>query len=91
MPSERTEAVMVEGEAIPVNSYTRAVLGLPSLVTLKEDTEGDTMKVKIIRACNEWVEGDRPEVNADYGKQLIENGLAEEVTTSTTKKASAKS
>jgi hypothetical protein len=48
------------------------------------------MKVKIIRACNEWVEGDTPEVNAEYGKQLIENGLAEEVTTSTTKKAVAK-
>lgn len=36
------------------------------------------MKVRIIRACGQWVEGDEPEVNADYGKQLIENGLAEE-------------
>lgn len=89
--TERTEAVLVEGEAIPVNAYTAAVLGLPSLVTLKENTKGDTMKVKIIRACSEWVEGDTPEVNAEYGKQLIENGLAEEVTTSATKKAATKS
>lgn len=37
------------------------------------------MRVRIIRACNEWLEGDEPEVNAEYGRQLIANGLAEEV------------
>ena len=60
-------------------SVLPTLLGSPSLVTLKHDTEGPTMKVRITRACGEWVEGDEPEVNADYGKQLIENGLAEEV------------
>ncbi|MBA3511849.1 MAG: hypothetical protein H0T81_08090 [Sphingomonas sp.] len=48
------------------------------------------MKVRIIRACGEWLEGDEPEVNADYGKQLIENGLAEEVRAAS-KKAGTKS
>lgn len=36
------------------------------------------MKVRIVRACGDRLEGDEPEVNAEYGKQLMENGLAEE-------------
>jgi hypothetical protein len=68
----------VEGEPVPFSKRTLALLGSPSLVTLKHDTEGTTMKVRITRACGDWLEGDEPEVNADYGKQLIENGLAEE-------------
>lgn len=48
------------------------------------------MKVRIIRACGDWVEGDEPEVNAEYGKQLIENGPAEEVGSKPAGKKSAK-
>lgn len=75
----KIEAVVVTGEPVPESALDKALLGSPSLVTLKHDTEGDTMRVKIIRACNTWLEGDEPEVNADYGRQLIGNGLAEEV------------
>lgn len=77
--TERRTAVLVQGEPVPESAFDRALLGSPSLVTLKHDTEGETMKVRIIRACGAWIEGDTPEVNADYGKQLIANGLAEEV------------
>lgn len=77
--TDKVEAVVVTGEPVPESALDKALLGTPSLVTLKHDTEGDTMKVKIIRACNTWLEGDTPEVNADYGRQLIGNGLAEEV------------
>ena len=76
MPDRQT-SVLVEGEPVPESAFDRALLGSLSLVTLKHDTEGPTMKVRITRACGEWLEGDEPEVNADYGKQLIENGLAE--------------
>ena len=37
------------------------------------------MKVRILRACNTWLEGDEPEVHEEYGRQLIGHGLAEEV------------
>jgi hypothetical protein len=79
MSDDRIETVLVAGEPVPESAFDRALLGSPSLVTLKLDTEGPTMKIRIIRACGNWLEGDEPEVNADYGKQLIENGLAEEV------------
>ena len=89
---DRIETLVVEGEPVPESALDRALIGSPSLVTLKHDTEGPTMKVRIIRACGEWLEGDEPEVNADYGKQLIENGLAEEVgEKAASKRASAKS
>lgn len=88
--SERAETALVDGEPVPVSAVTRAVIGSPSLVTLKHDTEGQTMKVRIIRACGEWLEGDTPEVNADYGKQLIENGLAEEAGAKPAAKAKGK-
>ena len=77
--ADTIEAIEVEGEPVPISALTVVVLGSPSLVTLKHDTEGDAMKVRIIRACNHWIEGDEPEVNADYARQLIGNGLAEEV------------
>ncbi|HEU0045237.1 hypothetical protein [Sphingomonas sp.] len=77
--TDKVEAVVVTGEPVPESAFDMALLGTPSLVTLKHDTEGDTMKVRIIRACNTWLEGDTPEVNAHYGRQLIANGLAEEI------------
>lgn len=73
------EAIIVTGEPVPESDLDRALLGTPSLVTLKHNTEGDTMKVRIIRACGEWLDGDEPAINADYARQLIGNGLAEEV------------
>ena len=85
--TDKVEAVVVTGESVPESAFDMALLGTPSLVTLKHDTEGDTMKVKIIRACNPWLEGDTPEVNADYGHQLVGNGLAEEVQPGTAKLA----
>lgn len=77
--TDQVEAVMVTGEPVPESAFDRALLGTPSLVTLKHDTEGDKMKVRILRACNVWLEGDTPDVHADYARQLIGNGLAEEV------------
>ena len=77
--SEPIETALVEGEPVPASALALAITGNPSLVTLKHDTEGQPMKVLITRACGEWLEGDKPEVNADYGKQLIDNGLAEEI------------
>lgn len=74
----RIETAVVAGEPVPESAYDKALLGTPSLVTLKHDTEGETTKVRITRACGHWVEGDEPEVNADYGRQLIGNGLAVE-------------
>ncbi len=73
------EAIIVTGDPVPRSERDRALLGNPSLVTLKHDTEGDTMKVRIIRACGEWLEGEETAINADYARQLIGNGLAEEV------------
>lgn len=75
----QVEAVVVTGEPVPESALDKALLGTPSLVTLKHDTEGDTMKVRILRACNTWLEGDEPEVHEEYGRQLIGHGLAEEV------------
>lgn len=43
------------------------------------DTPGDTMEVRILRECSTWAEGDTPTVHAEYGRQLIENGLAEPI------------
>ena len=60
MPDDRIETVLVDGEPLPESEYDRAVIGSPSLVTLKHDTEGQTMKVRITRACGEWLEGDEP-------------------------------
>lgn len=73
----RPETVVVEVEAEPESEADILKLGSKSLVTLKTDTEGDTVKVRILRACNVWSEGDEPTVNAEYGRQLIESGLAE--------------
>lgn len=75
----RVESVVVTGEPVPESAYDQALLGTPSLVTLKHDTEGETMKVRITRACGHWVEGDEPAVNAEYARQLVGNGLAEEI------------
>lgn len=75
--TKRAETVIVTGVPVPGSAYDRALLGTPSLVTLKHDTPGPTIRIRILRACGEWVEGNEPEVNADYGRGLIENGLAE--------------
>lgn len=77
----RAETVSLEGEPVEEGALSRAVVGSPSLVTLKPNTPGQRMTVRIVRACGEWIEGDEPEVHADYGRGLIANGLAEEVLT----------
>jgi len=77
--TDKVEAVVVTGEPVPESAYDTALLGTPSLVTLKHDTEGKRMKVRILRACAHWIECDQSEVNAEYGRQLIGNGLAVEV------------
>lgn len=73
----RPETVIVEVEAEPESELDVALIGAKALVTLKHDTEGNTMRVRVLRECNVWVEGDTPTVNATYGDKLIENGLAE--------------
>lgn len=35
--------------------------------------------VHICPACGHWFKGDLPQVNAEYGRQLIGNGLAQDV------------
>ncbi|GGE21854.1 hypothetical protein GCM10011529_30600 [Polymorphobacter glacialis] len=60
--------MLLEAEPVPVSAFSIALTGKPSLVTLKHDTEGPTTTVRIVRACGEWVEGDEPEVHADYAR-----------------------
>lgn len=76
-PPPKVETVEVEVEAEPESEVDVALLGSKRKVTLKEHTEGDTVPVRILRACNRWVEGDEPTINATSGKQLVANGLAE--------------
>jgi hypothetical protein len=75
----RPETVMVEVEEEPESEVDVVVVGSKRTVTLKENTEGATVKVRILRACNRWIEGDEPTINAEYAGQLMENGLAEVV------------
>ncbi|NTZ44044.1 hypothetical protein G7A66_13340 [Altererythrobacter sp. SALINAS58] len=49
------------------------------------------MKIRITRANGSFLEGDEPTVEADYGKALIENGLAEEIKAQPKPKSKAKS
>jgi hypothetical protein len=37
-----------------------------------------TIKVRMMRACNHWFDGDGQEVDADYARQLVGNGFVEE-------------
>lgn len=73
MAKEATKA----GQEPQDSVYTRAILGDRSRTTLRHDSEGETMQVRIVRACGEWVEGDTLEINAEYASQLIGSGLAE--------------
>lgn len=73
--------VTVEVQAEPESQQDIALLGSVRTVTLKAHIEGDQMKVRILRACNVWREGDEPTVNAEYAAQLIGNGLADGKTT----------
>lgn len=72
----RPETVILNVEGEPESEADQLILGSKSLVTIKPNTPGDTMEVRILRACNTWTEGDTPTVHAEYGRQLIENGLA---------------
>lgn len=74
----RPETVMVDAEAEPESEGDKLLLGSKSLVTIKPDTPGETMRVRILRDCSTWAEGDTPTVHAEYGRQLVENGLAKE-------------
>lgn len=71
------ETVTLEVEAEPESETDIVLLGSKRKVTLKAHTEGDTVKVRLLRACNHWIDGDEPTINAEYAEQLIENGLAE--------------
>ncbi|WP_206675227.1 hypothetical protein [Alteripontixanthobacter muriae] len=53
--------------------------------------DGEQMKIRITRANGSFLEGDEPTVEADYGKALIENGLAEEIKAQPKPKSKAKS
>lgn len=75
----RPETVIVDAAPEPESEMDVALLGSKSLVTIKPDTPGDTMQVRILRACSKWAEGDTPTVHAEYGRQLVGNGLAEEM------------
>lgn len=64
----------------PANRITALIRGgVPGAVTIVPEDGGEQVKVRIIRANGSFVEGDEPTVAADYGKALIENGLAEPV------------
>ena len=75
----RPETVVIEVEVEPESAGDKLLLGSKSLVTIKPHTPGDRMEVRILRACNKWAEGNTPTVHAEYGRQLIENGLAEPI------------
>ena len=75
----RPETVTVEVEEEPESEVDVVLLGSKRKVTLKDHTDGDTVTVRILRACNRWIEGDEPTINAEYAEQLIENGLAEAI------------
>lgn len=75
----RSETVTVEVEAEPESEADVALLGSQRKVTLKAHTAGDTTKVRILRACNIWADGDEPTINAAYAAKLIANGLAETI------------
>ena len=72
--TDKVETALVEGEPVPISALTTALLGSPSLITLKHDTEGTTIKVRITRACGAWVEGDEPEVTLSTGSSLWRMG-----------------
>lgn len=73
------ETVTVEVEAEPESETDVALLGSRGKVTLKAHTAGDTTKVRILRACNIWADGDELTINTAYAAQLIVNGLAEAI------------
>ena len=78
-PQPRPETVIVDVEAEPESEIDAVLLGSKSLVTIKPGTPGDTVQVRILRACNTWAEGDTPNIHAEYGRQLVENGLAVDI------------
>lgn len=73
------DTVLLPASPVPESALTAALTGSYSLVTLKHETPGPTIRVRILRACGDWIEGDEPEVHADYGRGLIANGLADDL------------
>ena len=52
---------------------------LPRRDGLSPTAPGPTMEVRILRDCGRWQAGQTGSINADYGRQLVRNGLAEEL------------
>lgn len=52
---------------------------LPRRDGLSPTAPGPTMVVRILRECGRWRAGQTGSINADYGRQLVRNGLAEEI------------
>lgn len=52
---------------------------LPRREGLTPSAPGPTINIRIVRECGRWRAGQTGAINADYGRQLIHNGLAEEV------------
>lgn len=52
---------------------------LPRRVGITPTAPGATMEVRILRECGRWRAGQTGSINADYGRQLVRNGLAEEI------------
>lgn len=59
------------------DAIIRLVTNLPRRTALMPDTPGETIRIRIMRECGRWRAGQTGEINAEYGRALIESGLAE--------------
>ncbi len=59
------------------DAIVRLVTNLPRRTALTPDAPGETIRIRILRECGRWCAGQTGVINADYGRALIESGLAE--------------
>lgn len=50
---------------------------LPRRDGITPNASGPTIDIRILRECGRWRAGQQGVINAEYGRQLIRNGLAE--------------
>lgn len=60
---------------------------LPRREGATPNAPGPTIEVRILRECGRWRAGQTGSINADYGRELVRNGLAEEIKATAPKRA----
>lgn len=55
----------------------RLVTNLPRRSVMSPDAPGERIVIRILRECGRWRAGQTGSINAEYGRELIENGLAQ--------------